>query len=216
MTPNSLTAHEPRPTADERDARAEELKRHAATRGLWLGLGSTALCFVLELLGISGFQAMAFVFVPGTLLTLGVCVLISLDIPRFRAKTTRAIHALAYAIALFLLSYPLSFVAHSFSVNRARARAEPLIDALHAYEERFSEPAPALDALVPEFLSAVPKTGRISAPEYGYHRFEPSGSRPAFWYVCFDATRFVFGPTFVYTSNEPGSPIRGRWSEDSW
>ncbi len=188
----------------------------SAPLGVYLGLGSTALCFVLELLGMSGARALAFVLVPAIVVTLGVCVLISLDFPRLRATTTRVFRALGYAIAVFVATFPLTYLAHRISVHRARERAEPLIAALHAYEERHAQPPASLEALVPEFLPEIPTTGRASASTYGYHRFEAQGTRHEFWHAYFDATWLLFGPTFVYTSNEPGSAIRGQWREDPW
>jgi len=188
----------------------------AARRGVYLGIGSTAVCFVLELFGISGFHALAFVFVPGTLLTLGVCVLISLDLPRFRAITTQAIHTLGYALALFLLSYPLSFLGHRISVARAKDRAQPLISALYAYQAHHAEPAPNIEALVPELLPGIPTTGRFSSESFHYQRFEANGSRPATWNLTLSASRFFFGPDFVYTPPDPDSFTGGGWREDRW
>lgn len=196
---------------ESRDPRAS-----AAPLGVYVGLGATAVCFVLELLGMSGARAFAFVLVPAIAATLGVCVLISLDLPRFRATTTRAFHALGYASAVFVATFPLTYLAHRISVHRARERAEPLLAAIHAYEERHAKPPPSLDALVPEFLPEIPTTGRAFASDYGYERFEAHGTRREFWCASIDATWLLFGPTLVYTPSEPGAPIRGRWREDPW
>lgn len=47
-------------------------------------------------------------------------------------------------------------------------RSVPLVTAIKAYEQTHGKPPDSLDALIPEFLSAIPHTGMGAYPNYQY------------------------------------------------
>lgn len=53
--------------------------------------------------------------------------------------------------------------------ERLAARSAPLVAAILSYDARHGRPPPSLEALVPEHLPAVPKTGIMAYPRYEYH-----------------------------------------------
>ena len=52
--------------------------------------------------------------------------------------------------------------------ERVASEGEPLIDALHAYQQDHSSPAPDLKRLVPAYLPKVPKTGLYEFSDFDY------------------------------------------------
>ncbi len=52
--------------------------------------------------------------------------------------------------------------------ERLAARSQSLVDAIHAYEQRYAAAPPDLAALVPEFLPEVPGTGMPAYPRFEY------------------------------------------------
>ena len=59
----------------------------------------------------------------------------------------------------------------------ATERARPLVTAIERYERDRGEPPPALEVLVPEFLSAIPSTGLGAYPEFDYFVGEKAEQR---------------------------------------
>lgn len=215
---NSLTAPEPRPSAEERDARTEELRKRATARGVWFGLGWTGICCALELIGWGGTPVLFVVFVGGFAL-LGVAAIsgtLAIETRRRDGVAARLFRSLGWMFLLFVVTFPLTSIPRTLARGHVRDRAEPLIAAIEAYETRHGQPPPALDALVPEFLADIPATGRFDSPSFEYRLLRPtSGELPA-WRLAVDVSTLLFGPWLEYTPATPDSQERGRWNESHW
>lgn len=96
-------------------------------------------------------------------------------------------------------------------------RGEPLIAALRAYEAKHGAAPPTLDALVPQELERLPRTGFADCPEFWY-RVEPrsESDAPSSWTIGVDcSTGFMNWDEFLYTSDERYEPELeriGRWA----
>jgi hypothetical protein len=53
--------------------------------------------------------------------------------------------------------------------KRLAERSTPLVGAISEYDRKYGGPPASLEALVPEFLPGVPKTGMMAYPEYRYY-----------------------------------------------
>jgi len=53
--------------------------------------------------------------------------------------------------------------------RRLAERSAPLVTTIFRYDQKHGHPPASLDALVPEFLPAVPKTGIMAYPTYRYY-----------------------------------------------
>jgi hypothetical protein len=59
--------------------------------------------------------------------------------------------------------------------ERLAVRSVPLVSAISSYHARYGHPPVSLEALVPEFLPAVPKTGMMAYPAYQYYAGQDAG-----------------------------------------
>jgi hypothetical protein len=102
-----------------------------------------------------------------------ICAIVVL--PFFLLCRAKRVLALAWfsAAAIYL---PLAFGGlligrhirdHAF--ERLAVKSAPLVSAIRAYEVAQGQPPPALSALVPAYLSKVPRTGMMSYPHYRYY-----------------------------------------------
>jgi hypothetical protein len=116
------------------------------------------------------------------------------------ARTRRA----ADAVATFCLAYLVVGILGVFAADRVRMRAfaelarrsEPLVAAIHAFENDASRPPTALNELVPRYLRIVPGTGMGAYPQYDYDArgsewtlIVPASTGPFSW------DRFEYGPS---------------------
>ncbi len=77
---------------------------------------------------------------------------------------------------LICLTFVVAMVGSERIGNRIRMhafaglaqRSEPLVAAIKSYELKYGKPPDSLEALIPEFLPAVPRTGMGAYPEYRY------------------------------------------------
>lgn len=214
MPPNSLTAPEPRPSADERDARTAELRRRAEGRGVWIGLGWTGICCALELIGWGGRPVLRVMLIGlfALLLLAAVGGTLGLVWHRYRDATERLFRSLIAAFVVFMVSFPLTTLPRSWALTRARDRAEPLIAAIRAYESRRGTAPATLDLLVPEFLSELPSIGFFGAPKFKYSLHAPRPGESPTWDLHIDAGTLFLGSVLVYEPRGNG----GGWREDRW
>lgn len=211
MATNSDTASRPRPTADERNARFAELKRRAAARGLWLGLGWTGICCALEFIGWGGSPVLR-VMVIGLIAFLVLAAVsgsLSLEHHRYRDAAELLFRSLFWTVVTFLTSLPLTAIPRHFARERIRERAEPLIAAIRAYESHHGEAPPKLAALVPEFIPALPGTGSFDAPDFRYFIHQPRPGHSPTWELQADFGTLFLGHALSY---EP-SGENGSWRE---
>lgn len=124
-----------------------------------------------------------FVTLHGTLASLGFALAILAIVYVVRAD--RAERPGLFGSMLLLASPALLFVVYFWVfegpglVGRAReaelaaltVRAEPLIAAIRRYEEDHGRPPVSLQALVPDYVRAVPGTGYSTYPEFEYESF---------------------------------------------
>lgn len=69
------------------------------------------------------------------------------------------------------------------ALNRLSRTAAPLVQAIGAYEARHGRAPETLDALIPDFLAALPATGISAAPVWQYQSFEPDHSGGGSWWL---------------------------------
>ena len=90
---------------------------------------------------------------------------------------TRGYAALAFAgclsaLCLFMPGFLLSREIRMTALRQMGVRTKPLIAAIEKYEKTKGHAPQELADLVPEFLSAVPKTGIGAYPNYDYTRLK--------------------------------------------
>lgn len=178
--------------------------RHAFRRGLILGLACGLPIALLYCLcqfflvgpvpvppGTDYFMGTGLMFSVLSILAMFFAVLMGVFFLPFKAVQLTGIQLVLSGVTAFGLLY-LSMNVSDWM--RARAftalteRAQPLVNAIHAFEKDNGHPPPMLSALVPEYLSKVPGTGIGSCPDFYYNakglEFLPTGS----WYLGFDTT----------------------------
>lgn len=75
--------------------------------------------------------------------------------------------SIAYLLGFFSSSYLGNSVRmHAF--HNLASRSTPLVNAIHAYENKYGHPPKSLSALVPEFIPRIPSTGMAAYPKYEY------------------------------------------------
>jgi hypothetical protein len=134
----------------------------------WAGL----LIAQLELLAVLGFLVaiVYLVFVPALL-----C---------FGRHRRRALHNVALAV-VFIGCFVGGLVWGRFvrqgELERLPSRAQPLVDAITAYETKNGRPPDSLDELVPDYLSSIPDTGVGYDPRFSYFKLSPDSYRGNAW-----------------------------------
>ena len=69
------------------------------------------------------------------------------------------------------------------ALNRLSRTAAPLVQAIGAYEARHGRAPETLEALIPDFLAALPATGIPAAPAWQYESFAPDHSGVGRWWL---------------------------------
>ena len=190
---------------------------------LWaafVGVGATVLLCAFELLGCGGtlaslamlglFAAIAVAFVGGV---------VALFFRKTRSLATSTLVACTFSVPAVLIASYLSGHARSMAFGRLAVRSEPLVAAIRAYEQRHGEPPPSLQALVPEFLEVLPKTGMPSYPAYSYEVLSWTGDAPRAWRLKVECSggllnfdEFVYWPESEGSGYDAGQLTRhGEW-----
>ena len=92
-----------------------------------------------------------------------------------------------------------------FGLERAAAKASPLIVAIARYERSKGEPPRDLQDLVPEFLTAVPTTGLPAFPDFEYARL--GGRRTLHFYDLGSRAGAAMTGLWVYPDGPPDHAI---------
>jgi hypothetical protein len=87
-------------------------------------------------------------------------------------------------LCLCCLSYIVSFIFVAGRADKIRMKAfgrlaersAPLVAAIKSYDQKHGKPPESLEALVPEFLAAVPGTGMAAYPKYNYYAGEKAAA----------------------------------------
>jgi len=177
------------------------------------------LC-AFELLGCGG--ALASLAMGGLFAAIGVLFVggvVALFVRKTPSLATSTLVACTFSVpAVFIASY-LSGHARSIAFGRLAVRSEPLVAAISAYEQRHGEPPPSLQALVPEFLDVLPKTGMPSYPAYSYEVLSSAEDAPRAWRLKVECSggllnfdEFVYWPESEGSGYDSGQLTRhGEW-----
>lgn len=174
--------------------------------GVGAGVGTGALICALELLGYGrgAFELLAVLLLAGSGLSL-VCALIAALSPAFRSSTISFVLVSLLALPSFLLTLPAQEFFREIAFNRLAKRAEPLVTAIHAYENRHGLVPPDLLTLVPEFLDEIPGTGMPNCPSFQYRAGRPTPESPLCWSLEVECSRgYVNWDRFVYSPTDAG------------
>lgn len=139
-------------------------------------------------------------------------------VPSARQKASRTfLFALAY-VAVFYGCVLLAHEVRSQAFTALARRSGLLVEAIRAYEARHSSPPGTLEALVPDFLPSLPKTGLGAYPDYEFSSstvalsaFPPGNSWVLYVHtpsggINFD--RFFYLPRENYPERVGGDPIQ--------
>lgn len=174
--------------------------------GIGAGFGAGALICALELLGYArgAFELLAVLLLAGTGLAL-VCALVAALSPAFRSSAIPFVLVSLLALPSFLLTLPAQEFFREIAFERLAKRAEPLVAAIRAYENRYHLVPPDLLALVPEFLDEIPGTGMPNCPSFQYRAGRPTPDSLICWSLEVECSRgHVNWDRFVYSPNNAG------------
>ncbi|HEX8835275.1 MAG TPA: hypothetical protein VF719_13790 [Abditibacteriaceae bacterium] len=96
---------------------------------------------------------------------------------------------------------------------RATQRAQPLIAAIEAYRTKNGQYPPQLEALTPEFITAIPSTGMVGYPIFRYHKSDKEDLFRTYEIFInttqgmFSFDRFVFWPEGNYPPQMYGGRV---------
>ena len=103
------------------------------------------------------------------------------------------------------------------ALNRLSRTATPLVQAIGAYEAHYGRAPETLEALIPDFLAALPATGIPAAPAWQYQAFAPDHSGGDRWWLS--AQVGLIGEVAYYPESDC-APIAcaagGRWRYWQW
>jgi hypothetical protein len=128
-----------------------------------------------------------------------LCVPVLLCFRRYRPGAIRnGAPAVVFVVCFFVgLGWGRS-VRHR-GLEQLPGRAQPLVDAITAYEAQHGRPPGSLDELVPDYLDHVPGTGVGVHPRFYYFRVDPGTYRGNMWVLHGPCPSVVFGfDTFTY------------------
>lgn len=93
-------------------------------------------------------------------------------------------------------------------------RSVVLVDAIKAYEDKYGAPPASLEALVPDFIPSIPKTGMGAYPKYRYVVPEQDRYAGNPWVLfVFTPTgipnfdQFIYYPLQNYPADLDGNPL---------
>ncbi|HBJ85422.1 MAG TPA: hypothetical protein DDZ88_16400 [Verrucomicrobiales bacterium] len=111
--------------------------------------------------------------------------------PRLRPKTLRRWGLCLIFVASTIAGLRMVREIRNDAFQKLAQRSSDLVAAIQHYENAKGAPPPSLDALVPEFLKAVPGTGMAAYPTYRYR-------------IGDDARRFAQNPWVLWVSTPSG------------
>jgi len=101
---------------------------------------------------------------------LGVpALLVALFFARRRAEATFFLLVALVFIPMCISGIVLGHKVRRSGMDAFARRSQPLIAAIHQYEQDHAMPPPTLADLVPDYLPRVPATGMMAYPAYNYH-----------------------------------------------
>ena len=118
-------------------------------------------------------------------LALAVLVLAALVSRRSRLRRFRGTMA-RFGLLLLMATMAGAILADNIrddALNRLSRTAAPLVQAIGAYEARHGRAPETLEALIPDFLAALPATGIPAAPAWQYESFAPDVSGVGRWWL---------------------------------
>jgi len=124
-----------------------------------------------------GGQGFVFPFLMGVFSLLILLVFIVSIIGFFFDKTQKISNlALLFCLMYFVVAFIGGKISHKIwmeGFENLAIRSSPLVDAIKNYEHKYNQPPENLEALVQEFLPAIPKTGMGNYPDYQYEVNNP-------------------------------------------
>lgn len=170
--------------------------------------------------GGSGNWLADYLATPGFyVLAVAMLVLAALVSRRSRLRRFRGTMAW-FGLLLLLATMAGVILAESIrddALNRLSRTAAPLVQAIGAYEARHGRAPETLDALIPDFLAALPATGIPAAPTWQYQAFEPDHSGGGSWWLS--ARLGLIGEVTFYPGSNctPGTcAAGGKWRYWQW
>lgn len=114
-------------------------------------------------------------------------------------------------------SLPLSWSMNSWrnpGLERITVRAQPLIEAIEAYQDETDKYPPDLEALVPEYMDEIPYTGAVGYPDFRYNRAKADSLFETYEVLVNTPPSMMGFDVFVYwpEKNYPES-MYGGWVE---
>jgi hypothetical protein len=97
-----------------------------------------------------------------------LAALVTLPFPRLRRYSAAIALGSAAYLAAYVASVRLGDHVRVSAFHRLAEHSKPLVAAVRAFERKHGHPPESLQALVPEFLPAVPSTGMGAYPHYRY------------------------------------------------
>ena len=127
----------------------------------YLIVGPVGTCYLIMLPGLlifPAFGALAYLLASPVLL-----------IPRsFRRQRLRRCGLCLVLLVATIAGFRFAGSIRDDAFHRLAQRSSGLVTAIKNYERSHGGPPPSLNALVPEFLAAVPGTGMAAYPDYQY------------------------------------------------
>jgi hypothetical protein len=88
---------------------------------------------------------------------------------RFRRLAVRTLLAAGVFVVATFAGVRLGQQLRMKAFHQLAVRSEPLVRAIRTYETKHGAPPPDLNALVPDFLPSIPRTGMAAYRTYRYH-----------------------------------------------
>lgn len=169
---------------------------------------------------IESLQGLALLSLPlSWIVLIGLCLLVLPRRTRRFALKGALVCLVFNVIAIPTLLHGLDGKSTAF--KRLAERSVPLVDAIHDYVAERGAPPPNLEALVPQYLDAVPSTGIGAYPDYEYLIGDAARARsgcdwmlevPAFVLLGWDT--FLYFPSGEYPERAFGGWLQrmGDWA----
>jgi hypothetical protein len=120
----------------------------------------------------------AFLMNQGVISLLVAATLLLVSVPRTLLRRFAAVRSRRLAnVAVYLGAVVLVFVLNGINNSIAAGRGEGLVSAVNAFHAKYQQYPESLDALVPEFIAAVPRAKyTLQFSEFMYFRTEQGAS----------------------------------------
>ena len=87
-------------------------------------------------------------------------------------------------------------------------RSETLVSAIGSYVDRTGAPPASLDALVPDYLSSVPRTGMAADTEYWYQPHGGECTSRNQWHLSVSVSQFIDMNRLLYCPDQDYAPAQ--------